>query len=135
MCHWAGKSDFAFEEIDLMIWICFHSFSPAKIHLSKMQKLRPEIVELVTDVPGLTPDFHFEVMDYALMVPRALGTTTLSASSELERTHYMTMSVLDGDVQLGENLTSTSERFLGDDFRPPCYFFPPNGLGFVVFQG
>ncbi len=90
-----------------------------------MQKLRPEIVELVTDVPGLTPDFHFEVMDYALMVPRALGTTTLSASSKLERTHYMTMSVLDGDVQLGENLTSTSERFLGDDFRPPCYFFPP----------
>lgn len=88
-----------------------------------MQKLRPEIVELVTDVPGLTPDFHFEVMDYALMVPRALGATTLWASYELERTHYMNMSVLDGDVQQGENLTSTSERFLVDDFLAVLLFF------------
>lgn len=95
-----------------------------------MQKLRPEIVELVTDVPGLTPDFHFEVMDYALMVPRALGTTTLGASYELERTHYMNMSVLDGDVQQGENITSTSERFLGDDFLAVLLF----STGMILFQ-
>ena len=120
MCHWARKSDldvfsFVLPKDFLVLWFLW--FHP------KMQKLRPEIVELVTDVPGLTPDFHFEVMDYALMVPRALGATTLWASSELERTHYMNMSVLDGDVQQGENLTSTSERFLGDDFLAVLPFF------------
>ena len=83
--------------------ICGSSFACA---------LRPEIVGLVTDVPGLVPNWDFEVMDYALFIPRLHGSTTLSARSQLERTHYMNATMFDGDLQIGET-TSTSRQYLG----------------------
>ena len=67
----------------------------------------------MTDVPGLVPNWDFEVMDYALFIPKLHGTTTLSASSQLERTHHMNATMFEGDLQIGETITSTSRQYLG----------------------
>eukprot|EP00438_Fugacium_kawagutii_P035866 Skav236469 [mRNA] locus=scaffold3359:23727:29371:+ [translate_table: standard] len=68
----------------------------------------PEIVGLVTDVPGLSPSFNFEIVDYTLFVPKRHGVITLAARSELERTHKMNASTFDGNLRLGEPVNTTS---------------------------
>ena len=90
----------------------------------------PEIGNLVTDVPGLTPKFEFEIMDYTLFVPKLHGTTTLSASSQPERTHYINASVFDGDVLFAETLNRTSGEFLGENVG-----FKGVGVAYMFWNG
>lgn len=68
----------------------------------------PEIEVLRADVPGLTPNFDYEITDYTLAYPRTQSGVTFSVYAGTDRTGFINASVMDGSTPVGDPQVSTS---------------------------
>ncbi|CAJ1417867.1 unnamed protein product, partial [Effrenium voratum] len=68
----------------------------------------PEITTMKADVPGLTPAFNYEVMEYVIAVPASHGAVSFTISADVDRTAVINASALDGNVRLDDIGESTS---------------------------